>query len=188
MKKDKARSRAKLQKEMLTAAERNSAAANVFEQLEHLAAFLMSEHILMYHSLPDEIDTHIFIDKWHQLKKFFLPRVNGINLDILPYNRSTLKHGAFHIEEPQGDDIVSADIIDLIVVPGMAFDASGNRVGRGRGYYDRLLSSSKAIKIGVAYDCQLVDEIETEPHDIPVDILITEKRTYFPKHKFHDHS
>lgn len=183
MKKDKARLRAKLQKEMLTDSEKRSAADSVFNQLEQLAAFLMSDHILMYHSLPDELDTHLFIEKWHKTKNFFLPRVNGVNLDILPYNRSSLKFGAFHIEEPQGTDTVSADIIELIIVPGMAFDTAGNRVGRGRGYYDRLLSSSKAIKIGVAYDCQLVDEIEPETHDIPVDILITEKRTYFPKRR-----
>ena len=64
------------------------------------------------------------------------------------------------------------------MVPAMAYDRKGNRVGRGKGYYDRLLSSTKALKVGVAYDCQLVDEITAEATDVPVDIVITESRTY----------
>ena len=66
----------------------------------------------------------------------------------------------------------------MVVVPAMAYDRQGNRVGRGKGYYDRLLADSKAIKIGVAYDCQLVDEIDTDSFDQPVDIVITQSRTY----------
>lgn len=183
MKKEDARTRARAQKSMLTNAERKSAAMNVFEQLEQMAAFMMSEHILMYHSLPDELDTHGFIDKWFGRKNFFLPRVNGVSLDILPYNKASLKLGAFHIEEPTGDETVSVNDIEMIVVPGMAFDSNGNRVGRGRGYYDRLLASTKALKVGVAYDCQMVDSIEVDSYDQPVDIVITETRTYYPRRK-----
>ena len=68
--------------------------------------------------------------------------------------------------------------MELIIVPAVAYDRQGNRIGRGKGYYDRLLSRTKALRIGVAYDFQLVDEIEAEPHDIPVDIVITETGTY----------
>ncbi len=178
MKKDEIRRRVRAQKSMLTEYERRQAADDVFEQLEQLAAFIMSEHILMYHSLPDELSTHSFLDKWHGNKHFYLPRVNGVNLDILPYEQTSLQLGAFHIEEPQGDETVSIDDIEMVVVPAMAYDRQGNRVGRGKGYYDRLLADSKAIKIGVAYDCQLVDEIDTDSFDQPVDIVITQSRTY----------
>lgn len=178
MKKDEIRRRVRAQKSMLTEYERRQAADDVFEQLEQLAAFIMSEHILMYHSLPDELSTHSFLDKWHGSKHFYLPRVNGVNLDILPYEQTSLQLGAFHIEEPQGDEAVSIDDIEMVVVPAMAYDRQGNRVGRGKGYYDRLLADSKAIKIGVAYDCQLVDEIDTDSFDQPVDIVITQSRTY----------
>lgn len=178
MKKDEIRRRVRAQKSMLTEYERRQAADDVFEQLEQLAAFIMSEHILMYHSLPDELSTHSFLDKWHGSKHFYLPRVNGVNLDILPYEQTSLQLGAFHIEEPQGDETVSIDDIEMVVVPAMAYDRQGNRVGRGKGYYDRLLADSKAIKIGVAYDCQLVDEIDTDSFDQPVDIVITQSRTY----------
>ena len=178
MKKDEIRRRVRAQKSMLTEYERRQAADDVFEQLEQLAAFIMSEHILMYNSLPDELSTHSFLDKWHGSKHFYLPRVNGVNLDILPYEQTSLQLGAFHIEEPQGDETVSIDDIEMVVVPAMAYDRQGNRVGRGKGYYDRLLADSKAIKIGVAYDCQLVDEIDTDSFDQPVDIVITQSRTY----------
>lgn len=137
---------------------------------------MMADKILMYHSLPDELSTIDFIDKWHTRKHFFLPRVNGVNLDVLPYDRTRLQYGSFHIEEPTGDDIEDIDNIELIIVPGIAYDNRGNRVGRGKGYYDRLLSRTKATKIGIGYDFQLVDEIDSEPHDITMDIVITDSR------------
>ena len=144
--------------------------------LEKSVAFMMADKILMYHSLPDELSTIDFIDKWHTRKRFFLPRVNGVNLDVLPYDRTRLQYGSFHIEEPTGDDIEDIDNIELIIVPGIAYDNRGNRVGRGKGYYDRLLSRTKATKIGIGYDFQLVDEIDSEPHDITMDIVITDSR------------
>ena len=168
---------------MLTDAERQAAADAVFGQLEQTAAFMLADRILMYHSLPDEVSTHAFLRKWGGRKSFFLPRVNGLDLEILPYSRTRLQLGAFHIEEPEGDDLQNPDTMEMIIVPAVAYDRNGNRVGRGKGYYDRLLSRSKALKIGVAYDFQLMDEVDTEEHDIPVDIVITESGTYIRRRK-----
>lgn len=176
MKKEDIRRNIKARKCLLSAVERMEAANRVFEQLERTAAFMMSDNILLYHSLPDELSTVEFINKWHDRKHFYLPRVNGVNLDILPYDRSRLHVGAFNIEEPDGDEVTPIDMIELIVVPGVAYDVNGNRIGRGKGYYDRLLAESHAVKIGVGYDFQLVDEIEAEPHDVCVDIVITDRR------------
>ena len=176
MRKEDIRSRVKAHKALLSDDERRSPPRSVFGMLERTAAFIMADRILMYHSLPDELSTLEFIDKWNGKKHFFLPRVNGVNLDILPYDKSALKYGAFHIEEPVGDDVQDISGIELIVVPAVAYDRNGNRVGRGRGYYDRLLESSKAMKIGVGYDFQLVDEVDAEPHDVPVDMVITQTR------------
>lgn len=178
MKKEDVRRKIKAQKALLTQKERNDASTAVFEMLERTAAFLMSDNILMYHSLPDELPTHNFIEKWADRKHFFLPRVNGLNLEILPYDKSSLKLGAFHIEEPDGDDLYSIDEIDMVVVPAVGYDPKGNRVGRGKGYYDKLLADTRATKVGVGYDFQVVDEIEVESHDIKVDIVITESYYY----------
>ena len=164
-------------KNMLSEVEKITAAADVFDRLEHSAAFQLAEKILMYHSLPDELHTHSFLSKWSGRKKFYLPRVNGADLELLPYNESRLEIGSFHIEEPSGDEVVPVDEIEMIVVPGVAFDRKGNRLGRGKGFYDRLLRSARAVKIGVGYEFQLVDELPAEPHDVPMDIVITEHTT-----------
>lgn len=165
----------KARKSLLTAREKAQAASHVFEKLEQSAAFLMAQNILMYHSLPDELSTLDFLDRWAGRKHFFLPRVNGVNLDILPYDRSHLSLGAFHIEEPQGDETADIHDIEMVVVPAVAYDRKGNRVGRGKGYYDRLLHDTKATKVGVGYDFQLLEEeIPAEPHDVGVDLVITE--------------
>ena len=174
MKKDDIRRHVKARKTLLSEEEKLSAAESVFNLLERTADFLLSDRILMYHSLPDELSTRAFIRKWAGRKHFYLPRVNGVNLEILPYDESRLALGSFHIEEPTGSDTTAIDDMEMIVIPGVAYDRSGNRVGRGKGYYDRLLADSSARKVGVAYDFQLVDEIDSEPLDVRVDVVITE--------------
>lgn len=184
MDKDDIRSRIKARKSLLSQAEKAYAAKCVFDRLEQSAAFLLAENVLLYHSLPDELSTREFLDKWSSRKRFFLPRVNGVNLDILPYDRSRMAMGAFHIEEPQGSDTADIASIELIVVPAVAYDRRGNRVGRGKGYYDRLLQSSSATKIGVGYDFQLIaEDIPAEPHDVAVDIVITDRRRLVIHHR-----
>lgn len=178
MNKDDIRRRVRARKQLLNDAEMLSAAECVFRRVEQLAAFMVSQKILMYNSLPDELSTRAFLDKWHTSKRFFLPRVNGVNLDILPYERTSLRLGAFHIEEPTGDDVADPSEIELVVVPAVAYDRNGNRVGRGKGYYDRLLADTRAYKVGVAYDFQLVDSVDdVDAFDVPVDIVITESNT-----------
>ena len=182
MKKEEIRRQVKNSKALLSEADRRTAAERVFSQLESLAQFLLADNVMLYHSLPDELSTREFIDKWHERKHFFLPRVNGLDLEVLPYDRTSMHLGAFHIEEPTGDETVNLDDIDVIVVPAVAFDRNGNRVGRGRGYYDRLLSRARSVTIGVGYDFQLFDTIETEAHDIPLDIVITESSVIRLRH------
>lgn len=166
---------------MLSEMEKVTAAEQVFAQLEKSAAFMLAERICLYNSLPDELSTKAFIAKWHGRKNFFLPRVNGVNLDILPYVPDSVHTGAYDIEEPDGEDIIDPRILDMIVVPAVAYDKSGNRLGRGKGFYDRLLASTRATTVGVAYDFQLFDELPTEPHDIPVDMVITQTSVIISK-------
>lgn len=176
MNKEDIRMRIRARKTMLSEAEKIEASRRAFASLARHAAFMMADNILMYHSLPDEINTHEFIDLWTSRKNFFLPRVNGVNLDILPYDRTSLRMGAFHIEEPQGNETADINDIELIIVPAIAYDTSGNRVGRGKGFYDRLLAKTKATRIGIAYDFQIVEYIDAETHDAPVDFIITDTR------------
>lgn len=182
--KQELRRRIKNRKSLLTDAERAAAASAVFAAVEQTAAFLLAERILLYNSLPDELSTHGFIEKWAPRKRFFLPRVNGVNLELLPYVPARLHRGAFNIEEPDGDNTAGVDTMDLIIVPSVAFDLNGNRIGRGKGFYDRLLAGVRAMTIGVGYDFQLIAEgIPAEPHDVALDLVITESRRVYPRHK-----
>lgn len=166
----------KRQKALLSSEEKTSAAQVVYNKLSALHQINDASKILLYHSLPDELSTQLIIKELYVKKELYLPRVNGVNLDILPYTPSSLKTGSFNIEEPTGNNIIDIANIDLVVVPGMAFDLQGRRIGRGKGFYDRLLKNSSAIKIGICYDCQIINNIPDEPHDIKMDIVISDKR------------
>lgn len=179
--KNEVRYKMKSLKSLLNEATRQSMAEEVFSRLEKTAAFLLADKIMMYHSLPDELSTHDFLKKWSDRKRFYLPRVNGVDLEVLPYEESRLELGSFHIEEPTGNDITNPEEIELVVVPGVAYDRKGRRLGRGKGFYDRFLKNSKATKIGVGYEFQLVDDLPSDPHDVAMDIVITQNTTIIIK-------
>jgi len=89
-----------------------------------------------------------------------------------------LREGNMGILEPRHEVIrpVRADKMDAWLVPGLAFDEHGNRLGRGMGYFDRLLCGARGVKIGLAYDFQLMEEVPSEPHDVRLDFIVTETR------------
>lgn len=152
--------------------------------IENSLWFQLATKVLTYHSLPDEICTHHHIEKWSNNKQLFLPRVNGEELDIVEYSPSSTQQGAFNITEPCGNNTINPQALDLIIVPGIAFDLCGNRLGRGKGFYDRLLNYTNALKIGIGYDCQLLDQIPSEPHDIKMDAVITPNNVIILNNKF----
>ena len=85
----------------------------------------------------------------------------------------SMAEGPFHILEPQGAPFTDSDAIDIVLVPGMAFDAAGHRLGRGRGYYDRLLAAHPAWhKVGVCFPFQRVAEVPIDAHDVSMDEII----------------
>lgn len=151
--------------------------------IEGLQCFINAQNILTYYSLPDELDTKCQLNDWHQNKNIFLPKVNGSNLDIIRYAPSQIEIGAYNTFEPIGPTIDPAKI-DLAIIPGVAFDKNGNRMGRGKGYYDRFLLNCNTIKIGICFDFQLFDTIPNEPHDIKMDAIITNNHTLI----FNSHS
>ena len=148
----------------------------VFLAIESLREFACCRRVLMYYSLPDELPTASTLERWSVAgKQVYLPRVNGELLDIMPYNPDSLAKGAFGINEPSGGERVDPGCIDIAIVPGVAFDCHGNRLGRGRGFYDRLLSGAgqEIITIGVGYDFQLLDRLPVEEHDMKLDYVVT---------------
>ncbi len=174
MEKSEIRRNVKALKRLITEEQRQEAAAKAFATVEQLPEFQEAKHVLVYHSLPDELPTPAFIEKWHGSKCLYLPRVNGDDLDVLPYNPAELQTGSFNISEPQGSAIVDVAQIDLIIVPAVAYDRRGNRIGRGKGYYDRLLKNARALKIGICYRCQVCEDFEPDAFDIPVDYVVSD--------------
>ena len=150
--------------------------AEILAALEAHPAFRAATTVLLYHSLKDEVDTHEFIRKWSCEKRILLPVVVGDDLELRLYTRpEDLKPGAYGIEEPTGELFTDYADIDFIVVPGVAFDRNGNRLGRGKGYYDRLLPRiPSAYKAGICFPFQLVEEVPAEPFDIRMDEIITQ--------------
>ena len=132
--------------------------------------------IMLYYSLPDEVDTHTLVDSLLVSgKQILLPRVTGEGtMELRRYTGpADLALGAYNIMEPTGELFVDYASIDLAVIPGMAFDKEGNRMGRGKGYYDRFLQKIPQVyKIGICFPFQLVGEIPTEETDIKMDAMI----------------
>ncbi|MBR4506358.1 MAG: 5-formyltetrahydrofolate cyclo-ligase [Bacteroidales bacterium] len=151
----------------------------IMHSVEQLQQFEKARVVLLYWSMADEVQTHNFVERWYKEKTMLLPCVDGDNLKLRRYTgpECMVAGEQFGIGEPspQTPEWTDLDAVDMIVVPGVAFDHNGNRMGRGRGFYDRLLKSTpNAVKVGVAYDFQMLDTIPTEPHDVKMDKVITE--------------
>lgn len=151
-----------------------SQSAEILAALEAHPAFRAAHIVLLYYSLKDEVHTHDFVKKWSHVKQILLPVVVGDELELRTYTGpQDLATGAYGIAEPTGELFTDYAAIDLAVIPGVAFDAAGNRLGRGKGYYDRLLPRLAAFKAGICFPFQLVDEVPAEPFDIRMDAVIT---------------
>ena len=152
----------------------------LLKQLEKHPRFIASKTILMYYSLGDEVQTHDFVEKWYREKKILLPVVQGDILVLRHYTgKDCLCVGAYRIEEPGGENYTDYDEIELGIIPGVSFDRQGNRLGRGKGYYDKLLPLLHSYNIGICYQFQAQDELPTEPFDRPMDEVWTEEGRWF---------
>lgn len=145
----------------------------ILNKLESHKDFIEAKTVMLYSSLPDEVQTIGFIEKWRHKKRIILPTVVGD--DIIPVeltDDTDFAIGDFNILEPQNKPYNGS--YDLIIVPGVAFDKDGNRIGRGKGYYDRFLSKHMNIKrIGICFDFQLIEEVPTEENDIRMHEIIS---------------
>ena len=139
-----------------------------------------AQTILAYYSLPDEVCTRQLIDELiADGKTVLLPKVlDAGRMELRRYTGPhDLTEGTYGIMEPVGEPFTDYALIDIALIPGMAFDAAGHRLGRGRGYYDRFLNSQWSMVngqwlIGLCFDFQKVPVLPSDDHDIPVDIVI----------------
>lgn len=145
----------------------------IMQAVERMDEFVRARDVALYWSLPDEVRTHAFAERWSESKRIWLPVMRGEHLSLRRFTgREALDTARFGIQEPSSRQEIAPAAVDLIVVPGMGFDAHGNRLGRGKGFYDRLLATEGPLKVGVCFDFQLFDRIPVEPHDRPVDRVV----------------
>jgi len=152
----------------------------ITDALQGLEPFQAANSIALYKAISGEVDLErLFPVCWQTRKRTCIPVFNRQLhcYEMAGIDRSTpFKTGNYGIQEPVSPALVPIETIDLIVVPGVAFDLSGNRLGRGGGYYDRLLDGYSGITVAVAFDFQVFPEIPCDAHDIPVDYLVTETK------------
>lgn len=157
--------------------EKKKMSRSIWDQLEKDPSFEQAEVVLLYWSMDDEVYTHDFVCKWADKKVILLPCVKGDILELRMFKGvDSLAPGeSFGILEPQGELYTDYSSINLIVVPGVAFDAQGNRLGRGRGYYDRILKETHvAKKIGVCFNFQFLKRVPVDELDVRMDKVIHE--------------
>lgn len=171
------RKQIKEEKKLHSANELMERSSMLLKQIEEHPRFIAARTILMYHSLGDEVQTHAFVEKWHTSKHILLPIVQGDILILRHYQgKDFMQVGAFGIEEPVGEEFTDYDEIELGIIPGVAFDRHGNRLGRGKGYYDKLLPLLKqSYNIGICYRFQVLEDIPAEPFDRKMDEVWTEE-------------
>lgn len=152
----------------------------VQQQLLDSECFSRAETLALYSPVNNEVGTgRLLTVALSHGKRICFPRVSGKELQfVLVKSLDELQPGAFGVAEPVGEDLVCARQIDLIAVPGVAFDREGFRLGYGKGFYDRELSrmTQATVSVGLCYDFQLCKTLPIEDHDQQLDYIATETR------------
>lgn len=164
-------------KKELDTGEKLRRSESVMRRLEQMPQFAESRVVLLYWSMDDEVQTHALVERTWRDRTVLLPCVDGDDLRLRQYTgpKCLVAGEQFGIGEPTGPEWTDLEAIGFIAVPGVAFDRECNRMGRGRGFYDRLLKSvPNAYKVGVAYDFQVMEHIPVEAHDVPMDSIVSE--------------
>ena len=165
-----------LEKRDATSAElRDIASEKIHENLRKISSYTNSQNIACYFPIGSEVDTHdIMLNILKQGKNLLLPRIVDDNIQFyIVSNLEKLERGSFEIMEPK-DSCDRAKKIDCVLIPTVGASKMGVRLGYGKGYYDRFLSSTNAVKISLTYSKQIVKSIPSDSHDIKIDWIVTE--------------
>jgi 5-formyltetrahydrofolate cyclo-ligase len=189
---DKAQLRLKLKNCLLNIDEQQRAdkSRQACKNLTELPQFKEAQTVMLYLSLPYEIDTsEAILYCWQAGKTVAVPKISWEQRHMIPVQINSLdtgfSTGTLGLRNPIGGIPVPFEDIDLVVTPALGFDRKGNRLGRGGSYYDRFFANEKlkAHKCGFAYAEQVLDSIPVTEHDRPVDTLVTDNGVMFFNHK-----
>ena len=166
-----------IEKAFLASGKASRETSAVLSALERDSRFVSAGCVLMYMSIPGEVETADFIARWHGSKRIVIPRVVGEELELFEYDPDRLVPGYLGILEPSDDAVrVDPSEIDLAVIPGVAFsrlpDGRVLRMGHGKGFYDRLLPQLSCPKLGICFGFRVLSEIPSDAWDVPLDGLL----------------
>lgn len=150
---------------------RRAEGRKILAQLERWTPWIEAQTVCAFSALPSEPD---LLTPWPSGKKIILPRVaaSGLSLHLVE-NSAELVEGSFGILEPCMNAPIAEEKADIILIPGLAFDRSGVRLGRGGGYYDRLLTGFHGVRLGVCFEESVFERIPVEEHDVTMDFVMT---------------
>ena len=162
--------------------ERDAKSSAIQEKLLSMGIFEKPGTILLYHALPDEVNTDLLLSTLSNRrggdKRIILPVVEGEYLILKEYIPDEMCTGYRSISEPTGNVLIDPSEIEFAIIPGMAFDSACNRMGRGKGFYDKLLPHLKCPTVGLGFSFQMVENIPCEEFDKPLDMVATETEIY----------
>ncbi len=145
--------------------------AAIIEKFQGSELFQQAKTVGAYIPLPDEVDITPLFQCLE--KTFYIPAFDeAISSYRLAQLTDELNPGKFGIPEP-ANPVFAPEELDLIIVPGVAFDRTGNRIGRGGGFYDRLLPQYHAVRVGACFDFQCLGTVPSEPHDCRMDVVVS---------------
>ncbi len=180
------RSRLRLKRRRLSFKSRLAKSASISKRLQESKLFQAAQHIHLYLENQEEVSTQsLFQEAFLLNKKVAVPVIDAHNKMFFSalnhLDASELEKTSFGIRQPKSalQKRVEADEIDLWIIPGIAFDLRGGRLGYGGGYYDRALALTSSPIIGLAFDCQVVDQLPINKHDVSVDQIFTETNTIY---------
>lgn len=159
---------------------RQLANKNILHRIISHPRWLIAKHIGCYVSLKDEVYTHELIAYALAIgKQVSAPVIHPVEHELyfcpIP-DFSVLKPGLLGILEPELEDPTPPQALDLLLVPGVGFDLQKNRLGWGKGFYDRFLTTTSAFRLALAFEAQIVPELPAFFQDIPMHAVVTEKR------------
>jgi 5-formyltetrahydrofolate cyclo-ligase len=169
--------------------DRDERSRRIQDRLLSLEEYQRARTICLYAGVKSEVTTlPILVRALEEGKRVALPACDGDRLRLVYVTSldDLAQAGRFGLLEPKPELAAAperrcpVDAVDLFVVPGVAFDPTGGRIGYGRGFYDRLLVDARldAARIGLAFDCQMVDRVPANPDDVPMHRVLTEARIY----------
>lgn len=161
----------------MTACEMERQSAAACRRAVNSSAFQSAKTILVYSAMPGECDPAYIAEQARRRgKAVAYPKCENGTLGLYLAEPGQLKAGAYGIYEPdESCERIQAGCVDFAVIPGLAFDLDGGRLGRGGGYYDRLLGNMQAVKLGLCFNEQLLDRVPMAAHDCKVDMIAAEK-------------